>query len=248
MFDCKLVQNQLKTTFIGKNIKYFESTNSTNTQAWNLANSNVDSGTVIIANEQTEGKGRRGNKWFSSNDKSLTFSILLLKNIHERKSILALIAGLAIIKGIKKINDIPCYLKWPNDIILNRKKLAGILIEAKGNNIVIGMGINVNEDYHDFDSTIKNQSISLKMNEKKIIKRELLLAHILNQFELLYNNNNNKIIKEWLEYCFHINKEIQFHNDGKITKAIFKSINNDGCGILNIANKEMLISGGIIEL
>jgi BirA family biotin operon repressor/biotin-[acetyl-CoA-carboxylase] ligase len=248
MFDYELFQNQLKTNFIGQNIKYFKSIDSTNTQAWNLTHLKIDNGTVIIANEQTEGRGRRGNKWFSSNNKSLTFSIALLKNTQIKRSVLALMTGLAIIKGIKKMIDIPCYLKWPNDIILNSKKLGGVLIETKGHNVVIGVGINVNEDYNDFNSEIKKQSISLKMNEKKIIKRELLLAHILNQFELLYKKNNDKIIKEWLEYCFHINKEIKFHNDGKITKAIFKSINNDGCGILNINNKEILISGGVIEL
>jgi len=248
MFDYELFQNQLKTNFIGQNIKYFESTDSTNTQAWNLTNLKIDNGTVIIASEQTEGRGRRGNKWFSSNNKSLTFSIALLKNTQIKRSVLALMTGLAVIKGIKKMIDIPCYLKWPNDIILNSKKLGGVLIETKGHNVVIGVGINVNEDYNDLNSEIKKQSISLKMNEKKSTKRELLLAHILNQFELLYKKNNDEIIKEWLEYCFHINKEIQFHNDGKITKAIFKSINNDGCGILNIDNKEILISGGVIEL
>ena len=88
MFDYELFQNQLKTNFIGQNIKYFESTDSTNTQAWNLPNLKIDNGTVIIASEQTEGRGRRGNKWFSLNNKSLTFSIVLLKNAQIKRSVL----------------------------------------------------------------------------------------------------------------------------------------------------------------
>ena len=249
MFDYNLFQNHLKTKFIGCDIKYFESINSTNTQAWDLLETEVSNGTIVLTDNQTMGKGRRGNQWFSSNKKSLTFSIILSqKNNNSKKGVLALASGLAVVNGIKKLIATQCQLKWPNDIILNNKKLGGILIESKSNNVVIGIGLNVNESYDDLNFKIQNKSISLNMYNKQLIKNELLLAQILNQFELLYQKNNEEIINEWLNCCIHINKEIKFHQNQNIIKAIFKGINYNGQGIVTINNQDTLISTGVIEL
>ena len=103
----------------------------------------------------------------------MTFSIILdYHDIINYKSILSLLSGLSCVKAIAKIYGIPCGLKWPNDIMLNNKKIGGILIEAKKKYLVIGIGLNVNENTHDINSTIKEISTSLKLYYKKNIKIE----------------------------------------------------------------------------
>ena len=250
MSDYKLFHKKLKTEFIGHNFKYFKSTDSTNNKAWNLLESSKLNGAVILTDKQTMGRGRQGNLWLSSNEKSLTFSIILSvkKSDYSKKGILALIAGLASIKGIYKTTNIQCGLKWPNDIMLSNKKLGGILIESKGENIVIGIGINTNEAHGDLNKAIKNQAISLNIYNEKLVEIECLLAHILNQFESLYKKNNEEIINKWLDSCIHINQEIKFHQNQKMIKAIFKGLDNTGQGIINIKNQDLTIASGVVEL
>ena len=108
-----------------------QSTNSTNTAIYEmLLNDEVKIKDVLIAEQQTDGKGRRGDKWFSSKNKSLTFSFIINS---EELSInkLSLLIGISIIKGIQKAANIRCKLKWPNDIMYENKKLGGVLIEKK---------------------------------------------------------------------------------------------------------------------
>ena len=248
MFDYHLFESFRKTKSIGHTIKYFESIDSTNTQSWNLLEKDSNHGMVVITNKQTRGRGRRGTEWFSKENKSLTFSIILLNSKMSSQSLLSLISGLSVIKAIKEISGITCGLKWPNDIILNDKKLGGILIEANKKATVIGIGINVNEKLDELNNEIKNQSISLNIYNQALIKIETLLAHVLNQFEAYCNQNKTEIINDWLEHCIHINKEIKFNNNNAIITATFKGIGENGEGIIDVNGQNTIISGGIINL
>ena len=248
MFDYHLFESFRKTKSIGHTIKYFESIDSTNTQSWNLLERESNHGMVVITKNQTGGRGRRGAKWFSKENKSLTFSIILLNHKISNKSLLSLISGLSVIKAIKEISDLTCGLKWPNDIILDNKKLGGILIEANKKATVIGIGINVNEKLDELNNEIKEQSISLNIYNQTLIEIETLLAHVLNQFEVYCNQNKSEIINDWLEYCVHINKEIKFDNNNGIITAKFKGIGKNGEGIINVNGQDTIISGGIINL
>ena len=248
MFDYHLFESFRKTKSIGHTIKYFESIDSTNTQSWNLLERESNHGMVVITKKQTGGRGRRGTKWFSEENKSLTFSIILLNHKISNKSLLSLISGLSVIKAIKEISDLTCGLKWPNDIILDNKKLGGILIEANKKATVIGIGINVNEKLDELNNEIKEQSISLNIYNQTLIEIETLLAHVLNQFEVYCNQNKSEIINDWLEYCVHINKEIKFDNNNGIITAKFKGIGKNGEGIINVNGQDTIISGGIINL
>ena len=248
MFDYHLFESFRKTKYIGHTIKYFESIDSTNTQSWNLLEKESNHGMVVITKKQTDGRGRRGAKWFSKENKSLTFSIILLNSKISNESLLSFISGLSVIKAIKEISGIASGLKWPNDIILDNKKLGGILIEANKKATVIGIGINVNEKLDELNHEIKNQSISLNIYNHTLIEIETLLAHVLNQFEAYCNQNKTEIINDWLEHCVHINKEIKFNNNNGIITATFKGIGKNGEGIINVNGQDTIISGGIINL
>jgi BirA family transcriptional regulator, biotin operon repressor / biotin---[acetyl-CoA-carboxylase] ligase len=248
MFEYNIFENQLKSETFGRHLKYFQSTDSTNTEAKIYLENDDSHGHVIVTKNQTSGRGRRGNEWISTPNKSLTFSIILNQKKIKNKELLPIISAVTIIKSIQKIANVECSIKWPNDIILNNKKLGGILIEQKKNYMIIGIGINVNEDYKDLNIKIKSISTSLRINKTPVIKLESLLACILNKLELYCNNEKIDFINEWTNYCMHINKKIKFYNKNTIQSGIFKGINENGEGIIKINDKIELIYTGMINL
>jgi len=248
MFLYEIFEQHLKVKKIKYIIKYIKSIESTNQYAWDLIEKNIQDTTIVITKNQTNGKGQRGNKWFSLLNKSLTFSIIIKEN-KKYDELLPLKTGIAVIEGIKKNTNIDCTLKWPNDIMINQKKLGGILIEKKKGNIVIGVGINVNEDLEDINPLIRNQSTSLKIMSNLSIQLETLLAYILNKFESNYYQTNYKnIIKKWEKNCCHINENIKFHQNHKMINGKFSGLENNGNAIINIDGKIQTITGGIIHI
>ena len=248
MFFYEIFDEHLKTEKINYKIQYIETIESTNQYAWNLITKNIKNATVVITKNQTNGKGQRANKWFSSPNKSLTFSIIMKAN-KKYDELLSLKTGISVIDGIKKNTSIDCHLKWPNDIMINEKKLGGILIEKKKDNIVIGIGINVNEDLEHINPLVKKYSTSLKIMSNLSIQLEELLANILNEFEYNYYQTNYKnIIKTWEKNCCHINKNITFNKDYKIISGKFAGLANNGNAIINIDGEKHTMSGGIINL
>ena len=248
MFDYNLYEAHLKTQKFGRYLKYFQSVSSTNQKAKAYVKNNFKHGYTLITKNQTCGRGRRNNIWFSVPNKSLTFSLMVNQKEFNNTKLLPLISGLAIIKAIKEYSGIACKVKWPNDIILNQKKIGGVLIEKINDILIIGIGINVNEDIKDLDKSIKNMSTSLKVFNTDIIDLEIIFAYILNELEYFFYNTKIDFVNEWNKYCCHINKKIKFRNDNKITIGLFKGININGEGIINVDKQIKLISSGIIEL
>ena len=148
------IKEFLSTQYIGKNIIYYDSIGSTNSIAKKLAESGEEHGTVIISEEQTTGRGRLGRNWISPKYKGIWMSIILRPNIvTENISQITLIGAAAVQKAIMKMG-IKTSIKWPNDIVLNSRKVCGILTEMSGeidhiNYLVMGIGINVNLEEED---------------------------------------------------------------------------------------------------
>ena len=246
----QLIKVNLKTKSFGRVIEYFQKLNSTNKEAFDLINKNkVSSGGIILTDFQYDGKGRNNKKWFSSSGKSITFSLVIEPAFHPKKlSLLSLAVGISIANTIKKLN-LNASLKWPNDIFIKNKKCGGILIESKilQNKIkylIIGIGINVNEN--EFDSSLQNISTSLFIEKKSPIQRELIIAWILNELELLIKllnqENSGDIINSWTNLCNHINKKVSFLHNKKTKEGIFKGINNNGEAIIQFDNNEIVLN------
>ena len=184
------IKDSLKTERVGRNIEYFKTIDSTNKYAKENAGELAD-GTVIIAEEQTEGRGRLGRDWQSTKYKGIYFSIVLKPDLHpSRVSKITLIGASAVYLALKELG-IESLIKWPNDIILDEKKICGILTEMscelnQVNYLVIGIGLNVNQTKEDFSSDLSNKAGSIRMAEGKVYERKLILASILNNFEKLY--------------------------------------------------------------
>ena len=216
------VNPYLNTNYIGKDIRYYNTIDSTNTKAKELGTAGAKEGTVVISEEQTGGRGRLGRQWVSPKFKGIWMSIILKPDIEPMEASKITQIGAAAV--CMSINDLglKATIKWPNDIVLNGKKVCGILTEMSGelnkiNYIVMGIGINVNIESEDFPGDIKDIATSIKIEAGKKVKRKELVASIFNNFEKLYDEFiNSGTIKNSINICRENSALIG--NDVKIIK------------------------------
>lgn len=184
------LESRLNTKWLGKQTIYKETTDSTNADVKRMAENNAENGLLVVADEQTGGKGRRGRVWESQKGTNLYFSMLLRPNFTpDKASMITLVAAYSVAKVIEEKIGLNAKIKWPNDIVVNGKKVCGILTEMSVerdyiHHIVVGIGINVNEET--FPEEISPMATSLKMEKGSIISRANLLSDILFQFEKDY--------------------------------------------------------------
>ena len=253
MFSKELYQNSLRTTNLGCEFNYHSQTNSTNEDAWQYFRDGSPDGTLILTDNQTSGKGRRDNKWLSSPEKNLTFSFILRSELEiEKMGLLPLLTGISIVKGITSATAIQTGLKWPNDIMLDGKKMGGILIESKQSSkelgIVVGVGLNINEQILDFSETLKENAISLSIFSGQTHIREHILSAILNEFETLYYNQMDSIISLWTNHCIHQDREVSFHSDQGRQRGIFQGISLQGHAEIQINGETQTFPSGVVIL
>lgn len=184
------LESRLTTAWLGKEILYKETTDSTNADVRRMAEDGADNGLLVVADAQTAGKGRRGRAWKSEKGTNLYFSMLLKPDFTpDKASMITLIAAFSVAKVIAKDTGLDAKIKWPNDIVVGRKKICGILTEMSIerdyiHHIVVGIGINVNEE--SFPDEIAQMATSLKKESGNLISRANLLCDILSQFEQDY--------------------------------------------------------------
>ena len=228
------IYHNLKTEIIGKNIIHLESVDSTNDYLKKIGN-DVQEGTVVISEEQTKGKGRLGRNWQSKSKEGIWMSIILKPQIMPYKApFVTLIAGAAIVKALNDL-QVPAKIKWPNDIIINNKKVSGILTELSAeieriNYVVVGIGMNVKNLY--FDKELEEKATSL-YKEDYYLSRVELVSQIIYEFEKLYkdyieNNNKEEILRICKEYSAILNKDVYIIKDDKKELVKCIDISNDG--------------------
>ena len=182
----------MKTRWAGRNILYYDVTDSTNLRIKQAGDEGAPHGTLAVADRQTAGRGRRGRTWESPAGSSIYMSILLRPEIAPNKaSMLTLVMALNVVEGIQECigNDRDIQIKWPNDIIINGKKLAGILTEMSSqidyiNHVTVGVGINVNMT--EFPEEIADTATSLRLECGHTVKRASLIAAVMERLEENY--------------------------------------------------------------
>lgn len=247
----------LKTKFIGRKIIHFDDIGSTNSKAKELALSGTEDGTVIIAEEQTMGKGRLGRNFISPKGKGIWMSIILKPDINPLNvSMVTQIGAAAINKAFRELK-IDTFIKWPNDILLNKKKFCGILTEmsaelTKVNFIVMGIGINVNVDENDFTKEVKETATSIKIETGKRVDRKEIVSRILNNFEELYEDFiEREDIQRTIDICREnsilMGREIRVIKRGNSINAKVLDIDDKGELVVQYEDGkvENLISGEI---
>jgi BirA family biotin operon repressor/biotin-[acetyl-CoA-carboxylase] ligase len=190
----------LKSKIIGRSYVYLESVDSTSSYLALMDPEEAVHGAVVAADHQTSGRGRMQNRWYSPPGSNLYFSILLRPDISPQKAPqLALVTAAALVKVFKKIYPgLYPTVKWPNDILVKGRKLAGILCEMqteedKVNRVIIGIGINVNSTSESYPFELRESAISLRDATGAISSRQVLIASILAEFEKCY--------ELWLQQC-----------------------------------------------
>ena len=250
MFFTSLFESTLKVKNFAKKIIYYNSTESTNDDVWDLYTRNNEQNIVVITDNQKNGRGRSHNKWFSKPGHSITCSFLLKKIFpKDQFNLYSILIPVAVIQGVKFFSSIDLSIKWPNDIMYKNKKLGGILIESKMNDkeiFNIGLGINVNENNLDFPLELQKKSISLKEIKGHSIQREPLLASIFNELDLLINTLDvPALITSWMDNCSHKDAKVEFLNNNKLINGTFKCINQKGQAVINYNNEYIEYDGAI---
>lgn len=183
------LKNELNTGWAGKTCLSFSTLESTNDYGKLLAKEKRVHGTLILADEQTAGRGRRGRSWQSPKGTSIYMSLCLEPEIMPQQAAgLTLVMALAAAAGIRDITGAQPQIKWPNDLVVNKKKVCGILTELCMEQdhyvVVIGTGINVNTE--SFPMEIRQTASSLKLEIGKEVSRQLLIEAVLQHFEVFY--------------------------------------------------------------
>lgn len=184
------IESKLETAWLGRTLVFHKETGSTNLDAKVLAESGEASGAVVVADMQTAGRGRRGRGWVSPAGKDIYMTILLRPQCRpEKASVLTLVMALAVLEAVSELLPESCGIKWPNDIVVNGKKVCGILTEMSAeldqiHYVVIGAGVNVNQET--LAPEIQETATSLYIERNKRSNRAALTARILYYFEKNY--------------------------------------------------------------
>lgn len=251
------IEDILNTEFIGRKIYYHDSIDSTNKMAKDIAHKEEE-GTIIVAEEQVEGRGRLGRAWLSPKKKGIYFSIILKPHLPPMKVAKLTLIGAAAVHLALEETGIKSQIKWPNDIVINGKKVCGILTEMSSelnmiNHVVMGIGVNVNLEKDDIPEDLQDKASSLKIESKNQVDRKKLLARILNNFENFYllfrdNGETNQAIKICRDNSAVIGNQVQVINGS--TKRVGKAldINDNGELIVEFDGKVETVFSGEISI
>ncbi|MGR5985876.1 biotin--[acetyl-CoA-carboxylase] ligase [Bacillus cytotoxicus] len=236
------IQLGLQTDFIGRTVYFEESVESTRHVAAKLAYEGAAEGTIVVAEEQTAGRGRLSRKWYSPKGTGVWMSIILRPSIpvHHAPQ-LTLLVAVSVAQAIEKCTGVNVGIKWPNDILINGKKTVGILTEMQAdpdkiNAVIMGIGINANQQTEHFVDEIKQIATSLAIESGKPIVRAELMRQIFLQMEKLYKeylNNGFTVVKLlWESYAVSIGKEITARTMRQTITGVAKGITDDGVLLL----------------
>jgi BirA family biotin operon repressor/biotin-[acetyl-CoA-carboxylase] ligase len=228
------IASGLDTEIFGKKIFYYESLSSTMEQAMQLGLEGAHCGSLVVAECQTKGRGRLGRSWFSPKYKGIYFSLIIRPEIPPQQApLLTLLSAVSVSEAIKNITGLSPAIKWPNDIILNHKKLGGILTELnaetdKINFAVIGIGLNVNNE----EKSLVTGSTSLKCEKKESIERLGLLQEILRRLEVNYlgleRRGAQPIIKKLRHLSLTIGRQVKVYSHHRHIAGLAVDIDTDG--------------------
>ena len=244
------------TRWAGQKLFVYEETDSTNLQAKRLSEKGMPHGTLTVADRQSAGRGRCGRGWDSPQGCNIYMSLLLRPDFApDKASMLTLVMAYSVQKAIQSCTGLESQIKWPNDIVLNGKKIVGILTEMDAemnriSNVIIGVGINVNVEA--FPEEIADRATSLQIEAGAEIQRNLLVAEVMKQFERDYESFLETKDLSWMREAYNdrlVNrgKEVMVHGEKEPYRALALGINDAGelCVRLNDGREETIYAGEV---
>ncbi len=248
----------LKTRWLGRTLHYFESLDSTNRKAYELASHGAKEGEIVIAESQTKGKGRLGRSWFSPPYVNLYLSIILRPQIlPQQASLITLMAAVATANAIERASGITPSIKWPNDILIRGRKVAGLLNEIQSETdrihfIILGIGVNLNADEEMFPKELRSMATSIKREKGGTISRRDFLSLLLQQLEewyaLFQEKGNQPILEAWRERARIQGKPVRVTSFRETLSGLAIDIDSDGALLMRTeTGKERRVVAGDIE-
>ena len=251
------IDRHLRTDVTGRKVVHRETVDSTNAFAFKLALSGEPEGACVVAESQDAGKGRLGRKWFSPVGKNLYISVVLRPHIHPSSVYpITFLSSLAMYDTIGELTGIRPSLKWPNDVLINGKKVCGTLIELSTEAdmvrfVIVGIGFNINMQRSEIDEEIINKATSLSIETKKIYERALVCGILLNHLEEHYRYFRQYgapgICGAWEERAAIKGKTLEINQMGESYRGVVEGIDLDGAMLLNMDGKVKKIIAGDVN-
>lgn len=251
------LQSIRKTNWAGREIFYYDVIDSTNIKAKQLAEEGHPAGTLVVAEKQETGRGRRGRSWDAPAGSGIYMTLVLKPEINPNNaSMLTLVAALAVAGGITKCTGTQAGIKWPNDIVMEGKKVCGILTEMSAqfdyvNHIVVGIGINVHNEH--FPKEIEEMATSIYLQTGEHINRAALIEEILEQFEHYYaiylkTEDLSGLVKEYNAALVNMNKNVRVLDPKEPFEGKAMGINERGELIVDTWESRKLVSSGEVSV
>lgn len=252
------IKSLMHTDWVAKEVLYFDTIDSTNTKAQELAEKGYPSGTLVVADKQDSGKGRRGRSWVSPSGTGIFMTLMIKPDINPNNaSMLTLVAALAVAKAITSVTGEEAMIKWPNDIVVNSKKVCGILTEMNAqfdyiNNIVVGIGINVHNE--SFPEEISQMASSLMIEAGgKRFHRAQIIAETMLYFEQYYDTflktqDLSALVREYDELLVNRNKSVRVLDPKEPFDGKAMGITPKGELIVDTWESRKLVSSGEVSV
>lgn len=252
------IKSLMHTDWVAKEVLYFDTIDSTNTKAQELAEKGYPSGTLVVADKQDSGKGRRGRSWVSPSGTGIFMTLMIKPDINPNNaSMLTLVAALAVAKAITSVTGEEAMIKWPNDIVINGKKVCGILTEMNAqfdyiNHIVVGIGINVHNE--SFPEEISQMASSLMIEAGgKRFHRAQIIAETMSYFEQYYDTflktqDLSALVREYDELLVNRNKSVRVLDPKEPFDGKAMGITSKGELIVDTWESRKLVSSGEVSV
>lgn len=252
------IKSLMHTEWVAKEVLYFDTIDSTNTKAQELAEKGYPSGTLVVADKQESGKGRRGRSWVSPSGTGIFMTFMIKPDINPNNaSMLTLVAALAVAKAITSVTGEEAMIKWPNDIVVNSKKVCGILTEMNAqfdyiNHIVVGIGINVHNE--SFPEEISQMASSLMIEAGgKRFHRAQIIAETMSYFEQYYDTflktqDLSALVREYDELLVNRNKSVRVLDPKEPFDGKAMGITPKGELIVDTWESRKLVSSGEVSV
>jgi len=251
------IKSGLQTKVLGQHLYCYATIDSTNEAAKRAALAGALEGTVIVAEEQKQGKGRLGRYWYSPSSQGLWFSLVLRPPLKPTEaSQITFVSAVAVCKALRSLTGLPLKLKWPNDLLYENKKIGGILTESSAemdgiNYLVVGIGININQQKNDFPTEIKEKASSLFMASGRLWQRAGILVKILQEYEKEYEKllikGFEETLLDWREFNTTLGQEIVVTTKEESFNGIAENINENGSLLVRRESGEIevLLAGDV---
>lgn len=251
------IQSDLDTEVVGGKVVCLQQADSTNMRAFELGEQGAPEGTVVLADSQSLGKGRLGRRWESPAGVNLYASVLLRPAILPMEaSQLTFVSAVAAVEAVAEISGLPARVKWPNDILIGGKKVAGLLNEMSGeseriNFVVLGIGVNLNMQPEQFPEDLRYPATSVAIELGRPVSRidfaRLLIRRLDDLYGLYRREGFSPILRRWESHCDLIGRQVEVDLNGRLLRGTVSGLDPQGGLLVDSDGEQVQVLAGDVR-